>query len=58
METIQLSPQPHQEQSLVTGMLMITSLRASVAQSASRSPQNSKANVLGKVAVAREQYAL
>ncbi|KAG3184457.1 hypothetical protein PC128_g13729 [Phytophthora cactorum] len=54
-ETIQLSPQPHQEQSLATGMLMTTPLRASVAQSASRSPQNSKDN---KVTVAREQYAL
>ncbi|KAG3192126.1 hypothetical protein PC128_g10676 [Phytophthora cactorum] len=54
-ETIQLSPQPHQEQSLATGMLMTTPLRASVAQSASRSPQNFKDN---KVTVAREQYAL
>ncbi|KAG2761546.1 hypothetical protein Pcac1_g26555 [Phytophthora cactorum] len=54
-ETIQLSPQPHQEQSLATGMLMTTPLRASVAQSASRSPQNSKDN---KVTVVREQYAL
>ncbi|KAG6946837.1 hypothetical protein JG688_00015823 [Phytophthora aleatoria] len=43
------------EQSLATGMLMITPLRASVAQSASRSPQNSKDN---KVTVARERYAL
>ncbi|KAG3065119.1 hypothetical protein PI125_g24053 [Phytophthora idaei] len=46
------------EQSLATGMLMTTPLRASAAQSASWSPQNSKDNVLGKVTVAREQYAL
>ncbi|KAG2963621.1 hypothetical protein PC118_g20789 [Phytophthora cactorum] len=43
------------EQSLATGMLMTTPLRASVAQLASRLPQNSKDN---KVTVAREQYAL
>ncbi|KAG3060465.1 hypothetical protein PI125_g24879 [Phytophthora idaei] len=36
-------------------MLMTTPSRASVAQSASRSPQNSKDN---KVTVAREQYVL
>ncbi|KAG4249008.1 hypothetical protein PC116_g3266 [Phytophthora cactorum] len=36
-------------------MLMTTPLRASVAQLASRLPQNSKDN---KVTVAREQYAL